>query len=147
MPEIQPNEEQKIALQDAVDNIYSHLNVLMNNIDLHFGKIAIYTTLSRVTEYKTSFYGENGWFWRLPTWNLAYGKFEDCRKKMVKIQNDEDNPITQSLVAQCDTCMDDMEKYKKICEGIPVKDESMIGRAMKFTGLKSKLDSLKDLAS
>ncbi len=147
MPEMQPNEEQKIDLKNAVDNIYSDLKILMDNIDLHFGKIAIYTTLSRVTEYKTSFYGENGWFWYANTWDLANGKFEDCLEKLVIICDREYNDTTRSLLAQCDTCIDDMEKYKKICEGIPVKDESMIGRAMAFVGLQSKLDTLKDLSS
>jgi hypothetical protein len=146
MPEIQPNEGQKIALQNAVDKIYNDLKILMDNIDFHFGKIAIYTTLSRVTEYETSFYGENGWFWRLPTWNLAYRKFEDCRKKLAKFRDREYNHNSRSLVDQCDTCMDDMENYKTLCENIPVK-KTMTEQFKAFVRLKSKLEALKDLAS
>ena len=147
MVEMQPNEEQKTALQNAVNNIYSHLKILMDNIDSHLGKNAIYDTLSRVTEYKTSFYGEKGWFWYENTWNLAYEKFQDCRKRLVTICDNEYNVITQSFVTQCDTCMDAMENYKKLCEGIPVKDASMTERFMALIGRQSQLEALKNLAS
>jgi hypothetical protein len=44
--------------------------------------------------------------------------------------------------------MDDMEKYKQVCEGIPVKDEkSMTERVKAFVGLTSKLEALKNLAN
>ena len=147
MVQMQPNEEQKTALQNAVNNIYSHLKILMDNIDSHLGKNAIYNTLSRVIEYKTSFYGEKGWFWYENTWNLAYEKFQDCREKLVIICDNEYNNITQSFVTQCDTCMDDMQNYRTLCEGMPVKDEtSMTERLKAFVGLKSQLEALKDLA-
>ncbi len=146
MPEMQPDEEQEIALKNTVDKIYSDLYILMKNIDLHFGKNATYNTLSHITTYKTSFYYENGWFWRLPTWNLAYEKFENCREKLANFCDREYNDNSRSLVAQCDTCMDDMENYKTLCESIPVK-KTMTEQFKAFVSLTSKLEVLKDLAS
>ena len=146
MTEMQPDERQKIALKGAVDKIYSDLDILMKNIDEYFPSKTIYNILNHITEYKSSFYGENGWFWRPATWKLANDKFNDCLEKLISKRNADDNRFTQSFVDQCYTCIDDMQNYKTLCESIPVKKTKM-GQVMKFVGLASKLEALKDLAS
>jgi hypothetical protein len=102
--------------------------------------------LNHIKEYKSSFYGENGWFWRPATWKLANDKFEDSLAKLISKRDADDNRTTQSFVDQCSTCIDDMQNYKTLCESIPVK-KTKTEQFMKFVGLKSKLEALKDLAS
>jgi hypothetical protein len=147
MPEMQPDKRQEIALKEAVDKIYSDLGILMKNIDEYYASKTIYNILNHIPEYKSSFYYTDGWFWHPATWNLANDKFNRCLKILISKRDTDDNRFTQSFVDQCYTCIDDMQDYKTLCESIPVKDESMIRRAMALVGLKSKLDALKDLAS
>ena len=146
MTEMLPDEGQKIALKGAVDKIYSDLGILMENIDEYYADKKVYNILYHIPDYKSSFYYTNGWFWRPATWKLANDKFEDCLKKLISKRDADDNRMTQSCVDQCNTCIDDMLDYKTLCESIPVKKTKM-GQVMKFVGLKSKLEALKDLAS
>ncbi len=146
MTEIQPDEGQKIALQNAVDQIYSDLDILKTNIDDYFASKTTYNILNHITEYKSSFYSTNGWFWRPATWKLANDKFKDCLTRLISKRDAEDNRMTQSFVDECNTCIDDMQSYKTLCESIPVK-KTKTGQFMSFMGLGSKLEALKDLAS
>ena len=147
MPEMQPNEGQKIALKEAVDKIYSDLGILMENIDEYYADKKVYNILYHIPDYKSSFYYTDGWFWRPATWVTVKGKFDTCLKKLEKKRDaDADHILTQSFVDQCNTCIKDMEDYKKLCESIPVK-KTKTEQFMTFVGLKSKLEALKDLAS
>ena len=142
---MQPDEGQKIALKGAVDKIYSDLGILMENIDEYYADKKVYNILYHIPDYKSSFYYTDGWFWRPATWKLANDKFEDSLAKLISKRDADDNRTTQSFVDQCYTCIDDMQDYKTLCESIPVKKTKM-GQVMKFVGLGSKLEALKDLA-
>ncbi len=146
MTEMLPDEGQKIALKGAVDKIYSDLDILTKNIDEYYASKTIYNILNHITEYKSSFYYTNGWFWRPATWKLANDKFEDCLKRLISKRDADNNRMTQSCVDQCNTCIDDMLDYKTLCESIPVK-KTMTEQFKAFVRLKSKLEALKDLAS
>jgi hypothetical protein len=146
MPEMQPNEGQKIALKEAVDKIYTDLGILMKNIDEYYADKAAYKLLYHIPDYKSSFDYTDGWFWHPATWNLANDKFNRCLKILISKRNADDNRTTKSFIDQCNTCIKDMEDYKTLCESIPVK-KTKTEQLMAFVGLKSKLEALKDLAS
>ncbi len=146
MPEIQPDKRQEIALKEAVDKMYTDLDILMKNINEYYADKTVYNILYHIPEYKSSFYYTDGWFWRPATWDVVKGKFDTCLEQLKKQRDADDNRTTQSFVDQCYTCIDDMQDYKRLCESIPVK-KTKTEQLMKFVGLKSKLEALKDLES
>jgi hypothetical protein len=148
MPEMQPNKSQIEALQNAVTEIYSHIETLKSGIQTHIERNDILSILRDVVTYKTSFDGTDGWFWRLNTWNLANEKLCQCLKKLKAIRESDDTQAIRSLVDECDNCISSLQNYRTLCEGMPVKDEtSMTERFKALVGLKSQLEALKNLAS
>jgi hypothetical protein len=145
---MQPNEEQKTALQNAVKEVYSHIETLKSGIQTHTDRNDILSILRDVVTYKTSFDGTDGWFWRLTTWNLANEKLCKCLKKLKAIRESDDTQAIRSLVDECDNCISSLQNYRTLCEGIPAKDETSMTEYFKaFVGLKSQLEALKNLAN
>jgi len=163
MPEMDPNEAQREALQKVVNDMYFNIQTLKASIQIFIGTEIddfrgneLIGIIRDVITNQNSFKGENGWKWYPNIWEDTKTQLKLCVKKLRSINVSNPSAQTADLVVKCRICVRDMLTYKKICDDISKKDDtsdetsdqtSWKDRVRKFFNLKSKLEALKDLAS
>lgn len=156
---IEPNNAERKSLRRVVGLIIQDTETLKNMINETFGnygtiKSDLISNLQHVKGYQDGFKENDGWYWRLNTWNLANDTLNECKTKLeniIEAQDETDKNGRQVLawtkiITQCDTCLEHLQNYKEICENIPLStDLNVLERTMRRGGLKCQLQALKVL--
>ena len=156
MKEMTPDKTQIERLQEAVKAMRDDMQTLKTGIQTHTDTTVqndLLFHLYTIIKWQASINSDDGWIWFPVTWETIHTKLRTIKKELKKIRVSPDTQAIRGLVAQCATCIKDMETYKTICKGIPGNEDDLQsnekrgGGILSWMGLRTKLHELKALAS
>lgn len=134
---IKLTEQQRADLRRVVPCILGKMCILETLVVE--SNTAKFNLIKKVKAYQRSCYGDDTWIWNAEAWEAARKDLNLCQQYWAS-----DSPLIDNA---CDTCVQCMARYKKICDTAKKNAMSLAARAWRLLGLTAKLEALKDLAA
>jgi predicted nucleic acid-binding Zn-ribbon protein len=160
----QPNVE---VLRQVVADMISNTQTLKASVEKYMWTTVkapereeILASIKQIMHYQTSCKWRDGWIWNAETWASAMVLWNSI-KEILKTYHQywtqyhatRDEFHGFKLLRECQTCMDDLLKYQKICTNESTNEKSWTEKLKQLVGLKPKgvqmqmlLDDLENVA-